>query len=160
MLQAFGLSDPGCVRPNNEDYFISDSACSIFILADGMGGAAGGEFASQLSAEKLYEYLLNPGHESAEFLEQGFHEAHSFVRQAAHERPELEGMATTLVTARLLDQQAHPPMLEDGLFHNEKPSPITFQIGSVGDSRAYCHSQGRLQLMTVDQPGWRKSAPG
>lgn len=150
MLQAFGLSDPGCVRANNEDYFISDSACSIFILADGMGGAAGGEFASQLSAEKLYEYLLQPGHESADYLEQGFHEAHQFVRQAAEERPELDGMATTLVLARALGKPADPPLLDDGLFH-EARTPMTFQIGSVGDSRAYYHSHGRLQLVTVDQ---------
>jgi serine/threonine protein phosphatase PrpC len=137
MLQAFGLSDPGCVRPNNEDYFISDSACSIFVLADGMGGAAGGEFASQLSAEKLYEYLLEPGHEAADYLEQGFHEAHHFVRQAAEVKPELDGMATTLVLARALGSPAQ--------------SSITVQIGSVGDSRAYYHSRGRLQLVTVDQ---------
>lgn len=150
MLQAFGLSDPGCVRPNNEDYFIADSACSIFILADGMGGAAGGEFASQLSTEKLYEFLLEPGHESAEALEQGFQEAHNFVRQAASERPELEGMATTLVVARALGQLPEPPLLEDGLVQ-EPRGPIMFQIGSVGDSRAYYYSRGRLDLVTVDQ---------
>lgn len=150
MLQAFGLSDPGCVRPNNEDYFISDSACSIFILADGMGGAAGGEFASQLSAEKLYEYLLEPGHESADFLEQGFHEAHQFVRQAATERPELDGMATTLVLARALGGPPEPPLLEDGVIH-QHTGAVTIQIGSVGDSRAYYHSHGQLNLVTVDQ---------
>jgi len=150
MLQSFGLSDPGCVRSNNEDYFISDSACSIFILADGMGGAAGGEFASSLSAEKLYDYLLQPGHETPDSLEQGFHEAHHFVRQAATERPELDGMATTLVLARAVGQSLHPPLLEDGL-GPEVSGPVMFQIGSVGDSRAYYHSRGRLQLVTVDQ---------
>lgn len=150
MLQAYGLSDPGCVRSNNEDYFISDSGCSIFILADGMGGAAGGEFASQLSAEKLYQYLLEPGHESADYLEQGFHEAHELVRQAALESPELDGMATTLVLARALDMPPAEPLLEDG-FASQPPVHVTFQIGSVGDSRAYYHSRGRLDLVTVDQ---------
>jgi serine/threonine protein phosphatase PrpC len=139
MLQAFGLSDAGCVRPNNEDYFISDSAGSIFILADGMGGAAGGEFASKLSAEKLYHFLLEPEHQPVEFLEKGFLEAHLLVRQAALEQPELDGMATTLVTARALRH--------DGT----KRSGITFQIGSVGDSRAYYYSEGQLRLVTLDQ---------
>lgn len=151
MLQAFGLSDPGCVRPNNEDYFISDSASAIFILADGMGGAAAGEFASQMSAERLYEYLLEPGHESVESLEQGFHEAHAVVRQAASERPDMEGMATTLVLARVLSQ-ADSPSSGGGVDHADSASgPLVFQIGSVGDSRAYYHSQGNLHLMTVDQ---------
>ncbi len=58
MLEAFGLSDPGCVRPNNEDYFISDSESGILVLADGMGGANAGECASHLGAERLYEALL------------------------------------------------------------------------------------------------------
>ncbi len=156
MLQAFGLSDPGCVRPNNEDYFISDSAGAIFILADGMGGAAGGEFASQISAEKLYDYLLQPGHREVEFLEQGFHEAHDFVRQTAATRPELEGMATTLVLARALGQQHDPvhdpaPLDSEAASDNVSNGPMQFQIGSVGDSRAYYHSRGNLQLLTVDQ---------
>lgn len=146
MLQAYGLSDPGCVRPNNEDYFISDSVGAIFILADGMGGAAGGEFASQLSAEKLYDFLLQPEHQTVDCLEEGFHAAHAVVRQTAAERPELEGMATTLVLARALLHGA--PVSQDGLDH---AGSITFQIGSVGDSRAYYHSHGSLHLMTVDQ---------
>jgi protein phosphatase len=109
-----------------------------------MGGAAGGEFASQISAEKLHDFLLKPGHESEQFLEQGFQEAHSFVRQAAVERPELEGMATTLVMARALNLQPRTGVNGDGF-------PVTLQIGSVGDSRAYYHTRGRLQLVTVDQ---------
>ena len=84
MLEAFGLSDPGCVRSNNEDYFISDSESGIFILADGMGGDNAGEYASHLSAEMLYEYLLNSANQTGlEMLEHGFLEANWAVRQAA-----------------------------------------------------------------------------
>jgi protein phosphatase len=130
MLEAFGLSDPGCVRSNNEDYFISDSESGIFILADGMGGANAGEYASHLSAEMLYEYLLkSPNHEA---LEPGFLEANWAVRQAALTNPELDGMGTTLLVARDVG--------EDRL-----------QIGSVGDSRAYVSSNGTLSLITQDQ---------
>src|SRR5450432_3645637 len=101
MLEAFGLSDPGCVRPNNEDYFISDSESGIFILADGMGGANAGEYASHLSAEMLYEYLLNAANQAGlEILEQGFVEANWAVREAAQTNVELTGMGTTLVVAR------------------------------------------------------------
>jgi serine/threonine protein phosphatase PrpC len=148
MLEGFGLSDPGCVRPNNEDYFISDSESGIFILADGMGGANAGEFASRLSAETLYEYLLrhprNNGHNShapvaestataeAGLLEPGFLETNSAVRQAASTDPNLEGMGTTLIAVQ-----------DAGGGH--------IHVSSVGDSRAYILSQGKLELLTQDQ---------
>ena len=133
MLEAFGLSDPGCVRSNNEDYFISDSESGIFILADGMGGANAGEYASRLSSERLYEYLLNSTNQTVpEMLEQGFFEANWAVRQAAQTNPELEGMGTTLVVACGLGE-------------------AKLQIASVGDSRAYLSSKGELSLLTHDQ---------
>ncbi len=133
MLEAFGLSDPGCVRPNNEDYFISDSESGIFILADGMGGANAGEYASHLSAEMLYEYLLNSANQTGlEMLQQGFLEANWAVRQAAQTNSELAGMGTTLVVARDIGESR-------------------LQIGSVGDSRAYHSSKGELLLLTHDQ---------
>jgi protein phosphatase len=133
MLEAFGLSDPGCVRSNNEDYFISDSESGIFILADGMGGANAGECASRLSAETIYEYLLHTANaDGLNLLEQGFVEANRAVREAARSNPELTGMGTTLVVARDLGE-------------------ARMEIGSVGDSRAYLCSQGLLSLLTQDQ---------
>jgi serine/threonine protein phosphatase PrpC len=133
MLEAFGLSDPGCVRPNNEDYFISDSESGIFVLADGMGGANGGEFASRLGAERLYEILLNsPAADGTGVLEQAFAEANTTVREFARENPALDGMGTTLVVARRIRD-------------------AVFEVGSVGDSRAYLVSGGQLTLVTEDQ---------
>lgn len=133
MIEAFGLSDPGCVRPNNEDYFINDPEKGIFILADGMGGANAGEYASHLSAEVLYEFLLRaPESDGADILQQAFMEANWFVRQAAKNNPELEGMGTTLVVARNLGRNK-------------------IQVASVGDSRAYKLSQHSLALITQDQ---------
>jgi PPM family protein phosphatase len=133
MLEAFGLSDAGCVRPNNEDYFISDPECGIFILADGMGGANAGEYASRLSAERLYWILLNPpGIDGLPLLQQAFEEANSTVRQSAKVDPNLDGMGTTLLVARSLGEGQ-------------------FEVGSVGDSRAYLISSGRLTRITEDQ---------
>jgi serine/threonine protein phosphatase PrpC len=133
MLEAFGLTDPGCVRANNEDYFINDKDFGIFILADGMGGANAGEYASHLSAEKLHEVLLEtPGRDGADTLERAFREANSAVRKAAKTDPQLEGMGTTLLVARDIGGQ-------------------TLEIGSVGDSRAYLWSQNVLSLITQDQ---------
>lgn len=133
MLEAFGLSDPGCVRPNNEDYFITDCEAGVFVLADGMGGANAGELASRLGAEKLYHTLLQAAPSNGVgLLEQAFVEANSVVRQSAQTDSALDGMGTTLLVAR---------KLEDGLF----------EVGSVGDSRAYLKSAGQLSLVTEDQ---------
>lgn len=133
MLEAFGLSDPGCIRSNNEDYFINDPEKGIFILADGMGGANAGEYASHLSAEVLYEFLLQASQkDGVETLKQAFLEANTSVRQAAKTNPDLEGMGTTLLVARDLGDNK-------------------LQVASVGDSRAYLLSKEGLALITQDQ---------
>ncbi|HEY3454587.1 MAG TPA: protein phosphatase 2C domain-containing protein [Bryobacteraceae bacterium] len=135
-FEAFALSDPGCVRSNNEDYFISDSESGIFILADGMGGANAGEYAARLSAETLYEFLLDPANRDApEALERGFLQVNATVREAAGTNPDLEGMGTTLLVARVTRN------IGEGCI----------QISSVGDSRAYLCSNGDLSLLTEDQ---------
>jgi PPM family protein phosphatase len=133
MIEAFGLSDPGCVRSNNEDYFISDTKSGIFVVADGMGGANAGEYASRLSAEMIYESLLNAsnGH-GIDTLEQSFLEANKAVREAARSSPQLDGMGTTLLVARTG---------EDG----------EVQLASVGDSRAYMCSDHTVSQVTHDQ---------
>lgn len=132
MLEAFGLTDQGCVRSNNEDYFIVDRESGIFVLADGMGGAKAGEYASRLSAERLYESLLRPHHSPAvDGLESAFQEANQAVREAARENPEYDGMGTTLVAVRV--------------------SETAVQVASVGDSRAYLSSPQMLSPITRDQ---------
>lgn len=134
MLDAFGLSDPGCVRTNNEDYFINDKLAGIFILADGMGGAKAGEYASQLSAERLYDFLLNADSvdDTAALFDRGFAEANWIVRQTAKSNPDFEGMGTTLLAVRAAGENR-------------------VQLASVGDSRAYLASSGQLSLITKDQ---------
>lgn len=132
MLEAYGLSDPGCQRNNNEDYFISDSGRGIFIVADGMGGANAGEYASRLSAETLYDYLLrSTDGNGLDGLEHGFVHANAIVREASAQHVDLEGMGTTLIAARMIDSER-------------------LQLANVGDSRAYCLSKNQLSILTKD----------
>lgn len=131
MLEAYGLSDAGCQRGNNEDYFISDSFRAIFIVADGMGGANAGEYASRLSAETLYDYLLHSSEDgSLGGLEHGFVQANLVVREASSADSNFEGMGTTLIAARLVNG--------------------TVQLASVGDSRAYWLSGDQFSILTKD----------
>jgi PPM family protein phosphatase len=130
MLEAFGLSDPGCVRQNNEDFYLI-SPTGAYIVADGMGGAQAGEHASKLAVETVASFLQNAGEPDAEILFQAFREANMRVMKEAASRPELEGMGTTLVVA-----------LESG------PELL---IASVGDSRVYVYDGSELKGITEDQ---------
>jgi protein phosphatase len=131
MLQAFGVSDPGCVRNNNEDYYLLSPQTGLYVVADGMGGAQAGEHASKLAVETLADVVANGEPSSAEMLARAFQEANNRVMSAAASDINLEGMGTTLVAA-----------LESG------PEIL---IASVGDSRAYVYQGGELIVITEDQ---------
>jgi serine/threonine protein phosphatase PrpC len=131
MLEAFGLSDPGCVRRNNEDSYLLLPKTGLYIVADGMGGAQAGEHASKLAVETVAAFVEKSGQADADTLGQAFQAANQRVMNAAASDASLEGMGTTLVAA-----------LECG------PELV---IDSVGDSRAYVYEDGELTGITEDQ---------
>lgn len=131
MLEAFGLSDPGCVRNNNEDCYLVSPKSGLYVVADGMGGAQAGEHASKLAVDTLDEVIGKANHGGGETLAQAFQEANNRVISAAAKDANLEGMGTTLVAA-----------LESG------PEVL---IASVGDSRAYAYQGNELIVITEDQ---------
>src|SRR5260370_36880165 len=55
LLEASGYSDQGCVRSNNEDYFRIEPDLGFYAVADGMGGADAGEYASHLAGDTVVE---------------------------------------------------------------------------------------------------------
>lgn len=131
MLEAFGISDPGCVRTNNEDFYLLFPNRGLYLVADGMGGAQAGEHASKLAGETVAEYLWKNYRTDPNVLAHAFEEANRRVMAAASSDASLEGMGTTLVAA----------------FESDKK----LQIASVGDSRAYVLEDGQLQVVTEDQ---------
>jgi PPM family protein phosphatase len=131
MLEAFGLSDAGCVRQNNEDSYLLSPDAGLYVIADGMGGAQAGEQASKLAVEALASFIGGASQRDADTLAQAFEEANSRVMDAAAGNVNLEGMGTTLVAA-----------LESG------PELL---IASVGDSRAYVYDGNGLVGITEDQ---------
>jgi serine/threonine protein phosphatase PrpC len=131
MIEAFGASDPGCVRANNEDYYLLEPSLGLYLVADGMGGAQAGEHASRLAAETVRDIIRNNSSAAPDQLVDAFVEANYRVMQAAEADPHMEGMGTTLVAA-----------LERG---------EELLIASVGDSRVYLFEQGRLRQLTEDQ---------
>src|SRR3984957_15572832 len=55
MIEAYGASNVGCVRTNNEDYFLVAPSIGLYVVADGMGGAQAGEHASKLAVETVFD---------------------------------------------------------------------------------------------------------
>ena len=132
MLEACALTDPGKVRASNQDFFRIIPEIGLYLLADGMGGARGGERASQIAVEAVSEVLEKSQHRDASVLLAAVEEANRRVLEQAIQDPRLEGMGTTLVAA-----------LETR--DNE------VAIASVGDSRAWLLKDGRLRAITEDQ---------
>ncbi len=131
MTESFGLSDPGRVRKNNEDYLLVSHAKKLYVVADGMGGAQAGETASKLAAETVLEVLNQRPIPALRDLEEAFVEANDRVRKLASSDLSLEGMGTTLVG-----------LLEDGDW---------LHVAGVGDSRAYAFDGAKLESLLEDQ---------
>src|SRR5687768_18347099 len=99
MLEAVGISNPGCVRTNNEDYYLLAPTLGLYMVADGMGGAQGGEHASKLAVETVAEYVWKSGRTDEGVLLEAFEEANRQVMNAAKPDASLQGMGTTLTAA-------------------------------------------------------------
>jgi serine/threonine protein phosphatase PrpC len=123
--RATGLSHPGRKRRRNEDSWVCDPP--IFAVADGMGGAKGGEIASRLAASALGSAATGSGAERVVSLIQ---EANRRVYERSAEDATASGMGTTITLA----------LVEDG----------TVTFGHVGDSRAYLIRDHSIEQLTDD----------
>ena len=120
-----GLSHPGRKRRRNEDAWVCHPP--LFAVADGMGGARGGEIASRVAATALGESVDGSGEARVVALIQ---EANRQVYDRAREDSEAAGMGTTITVA----------LFENGIV----------SIGHVGDSRAYLIRDRSVDQLTED----------
>lgn len=128
-----GLTDPGLVRPYNQDSHYIDPDGRFFILADGMGGHAGGEEASRIAIEVIKEFLEEHWEapiESYDLLEKAIYQANEGILDDQKLHPERADMGTTLVVM---------------IFRNQE----TWRA-HVGDSRLYRYHDGHLEQITDD----------
>lgn len=130
-LQVCAKTDIGLTRKNNEDSFYADKEQGLFIIADGMGGHAAGEIASQLAVDTVRQALqIIDRNNIPEQLQQAIVKANLAIAKAANDNNSWQGMGTTL-TVLLLDQQR-------GF------------LAHVGDSRVYCYDDNQLQQLSDD----------
>lgn len=136
--KVFGLTDVGRRREHNEDTLLVDTGIGVFAVADGMGGHAAGEVASNMAIETLSETLKSEGWPEGEqdtrkvtdSLRSSIEQANEQICQSVQSREEWRGMGTTIVVLALTGGQA--------------------VIGHVGDSRAYLLRDGALERLTSD----------
>ena len=135
------LSDPGRVRRRNEDACAGDVHHGIFVVCDGVGGAAGGEIASRLAADSYLAHLIEmrqAGISPEVAVHNGIEYANRIVHRQSSQATALRGMATTLV----------------GLYFEPETSGFTVPPGAwlanVGDSRCYRLRNGQFEQLTLD----------
>lgn len=128
-LNFVAASDRGLVRTNNEDSAYAGP--HLLVLADGMGGHAAGEVASQLMVEHMEHLDADPGDaDMLALLGAAADDANAAIEASVEDHPEQDGMGTTLT----------------GLMFNGSE----FGLIHVGDSRGYRLRDGVLEQITED----------
>ena len=147
-LQACAKTDIGLQRNNNEDRYFLDKKQGLFIVADGMGGHAAGEVASQIAVETVSQSLQTTDQNNLqERLKQAVEEANRAVEEAAKNNQALDGMGTTLSIILLHQQQGYLAHVGDSRiyrFHNQKLEQLSDDHSLVGE-------QLRQGLLTPEQ---------
>ncbi len=128
-----GDTNPGLIRKNNQDSYYYDEAGRFFIVADGMGGHAGGEQASRIATDKI-QFCLNEYWNSdmscEQLLKTAFKQANQCILSDQFNNPERADMGTTAVVVIFRQNQSW--------------------CGHVGDSRLYKFRAGQLTQISDD----------
>ncbi|MFV1990377.1 MAG: Stp1/IreP family PP2C-type Ser/Thr phosphatase [Acidimicrobiales bacterium] len=117
----------GRVRAMNQDAV--HAANGLFVVADGMGGHQAGETASRIAVEVMAE----GSYKNADELAEGLTAANLKIFETASNRPDLEGMGTTVCAMALVES-----------------TPPSAVLVNVGDSRAYRMHAGEFTQLTID----------
>ncbi|MGQ0702588.1 MAG: Stp1/IreP family PP2C-type Ser/Thr phosphatase [Gemmatimonadales bacterium] len=133
-ISCAGNTDVGVVRATNEDNFLLDCSRGLFIVADGMGGHAAGEVASEMAVHIIEGELgvvrgFNDG-EAAGRLRRAIQLANQAIYERTLAEHDKRGMGTTITVMTLFSRR--------------------YLIGQVGDSRAYLLRSGDLLQLTKD----------
>jgi protein phosphatase len=138
-LKVGAATSVGRVRATNEDAFLARADQGLFVVCDGMGGAAAGEVASQLAVETIGAALSGrpaPGDSRPGYLPRtnqlgrAIEDANLAIFERARRESAHAGMGTTVVGA----------WIDDGIM----------SVAHVGDSRAYVSNQSGFEGVTSD----------
>jgi protein phosphatase len=138
-----GITDVGLKRNHNEDNYLINDELNLFVVADGMGGHAGGEYASAICVNTVEEVVMSmelgesvpvdvddPVEAARERLRYAIVLAGRRIHEKAGKNSEFHGMGTTVVVLLFDGQNA--------------------LVAHVGDSRVYLVRDGRVEQVTED----------
>ena len=139
--QGAGITHVGLVRSTNQDTFLVSNELGLWMIADGMGGHAGGDVASRITVEAIHTSIaertdqkrLAGTEEIPALLRSAIGHANETVRAYAKAHPECTGMGTTVV-----------------LLYLPAPSSPVAWVAHAGDSRAYLIRDQRMSALTRD----------
>ncbi|MBT3220228.1 MAG: Stp1/IreP family PP2C-type Ser/Thr phosphatase [Proteobacteria bacterium] len=142
-IRSCGMTDVGLKRGHNEDNYLINEELNLFVVADGMGGHAGGEYASAIAVNTVEEIVtsiellgdeVEQGEDRVEATRekmcQSIRLAGRRIFEKARQQPEYHGMGTTAVV-----------LLIDG---------GNAFVAHVGDSRLYMMRDGKIDQVTED----------
>jgi protein phosphatase len=130
LLRSGSATDTGLVRSVNQDLAVESP--TLFAVADGMGGHAGGEVAARLAVDTLsVSFGRQP---TGAGLSEAVTQANTVVWERSLENPELRGMGTTMTAAALVNEAGRDVLA----------------LVNVGDSRSYRFHEGELTQITTD----------
>ncbi|MFI5299041.1 MAG: PP2C family protein-serine/threonine phosphatase [Polyangiales bacterium] len=141
LVTAVGRTDAGRRRKHNEDSYLTLNDHSIFVIADGMGGYAAGEVASQLAVDVISEAF----------------KTNTFTGDIDHSRPargdelcRAIAMSNTAILTQAQSNEAQHGMGTTVVSCRFSPNKQRVYIAHVGDSRCYRIRGGKIRQMTTD----------
>jgi serine/threonine protein phosphatase PrpC len=144
---AAAITDRGRKRSSNEDAFGYSIEHGVYVVCDGMGGAAAGEIASSVAVDEVLRLVTSRVSSSTEtqhlpsLAEEAVHAANEAIHSRAERNLKLSGMGTTLVGI-LAGPPEEPAAAEDG--------QARVWILNIGDSRCYRLRHRKIELCTED----------
>lgn len=135
-MKTFSMTDIGRRRETNQDYmFTSENAVgnlpNLFLVADGMGGHAAGDYASRFTVDKIVEHITQSDErEPVALLKKAVAYANHLLLEEANADAKKAGMGTTIVGATCMNDKLY--------------------VANVGDSRLYIINQEKIVQITRD----------
>ena len=165
-IKAFGITDVGLVRKENEDAFSTDDILRLYVVADGMGGHLAGEIASRMAVDLInksfrkWTYSETPVDElygdpdsslsrTGNYILSSIRLANRIIYERANEFEHFKGMGTTVAVLILMPEMVISANVGDSrvyLIRNR-------QIEAISKDHSIVADQVEMGIMTIEEAG-------